>query len=271
MTDKAVILARGLGTRMRKQADGTGALTDEQSKIADTGIKALVPIDRPFLDYVLSALADAGYRRICLVIGPEHQAIRDYYNNDAGADRLTIDFAVQQEPKGTGDAVSAAEDFAGDDDFIMINSDNYYPAEALRGLRELDGPGIAVFDRDAMFAESNVAADRITKFAVVEQDGDGCLQRIHEKPEQSTIDALPDPVGVSMNCWRFDKRIFEAARMIEPSPRGEYEITDAVQTTIDKLGAQYRVLTFQSPVLDMSSRDDVAGVAEKLKGQEVRL
>ncbi|MFW6059014.1 MAG: nucleotidyltransferase family protein [Phycisphaeraceae bacterium] len=271
MTDKAVILARGLGTRMRKQSEADRALTPEQAKIAETGVKALVPIDRPFLDYVMTALADAGYRRICLVIGPEHDALREYYGKEIQAERLSFDFAVQAEPKGTADAVAAAETFAGDDPFLVINSDNYYPLEALRGLRELSGPGLAVFDRAAMFACSNVAADRITKFAVVEQDGEGYLKRILEKPDADTVAALPEPVGVSMNCWMFDQRIFEAARMIAPSPRGEYELPDAVQTSIDKLGARYRVLTYEAPVLDLSSRDDVAGVAERLKGQEVRL
>ena len=270
MTDKAVILARGLGTRMRKQAEGD-ALSDEQAKVADSGVKALVPIDRPFLDYVLSTLADAGFRRICLVIGPEHDALRDYYGREVQAERLSFDFAVQDEPNGTADAVAAAEAFAAGDSFVMINSDNHYPMQALQGLRELETPGLAVFDRDAMFAGSNVAADRITKFAVVAQDGSGFLQRIHEKPDQQTIASLSAPVGVSMNCWRFDARIFDACRAIEPSARGEYEITDAVQYTIDQLGARYRVLTYQAPVLDLSSRDDVAGVAERLRGQEVHL
>ena len=61
--DKAVVLARGLGTRMRKQSGDTN-VSDEQSKIADTGMKAMIPIDRPFLDCVMHNLADAGYRRV---------------------------------------------------------------------------------------------------------------------------------------------------------------------------------------------------------------
>lgn len=270
MTEKVVILARGLGTRMRKHSEADSSLSAEQAKVAETGVKALVPIDRPFLDYVLTALNEAGYTQVCLVIGPEHDALRNYYTQEAPPEALRIDFAVQAEPKGTADAVAAAEAFAGEDSFIVINSDNYYPREALEGLRNLDMPGLAVFDREAMFAGSNVTADRITKFAVVEQDEAGDLKRIIEKPDEATVAALPEPVGLSMNCWRFDKRIFEAARMIEPSPRGEYELPDAVQVTIDQLGARYRVVTCKAPVLDLSSRDDVAGVAERLKGQSVR-
>lgn len=270
--DKVVILARGLGTRMRKQSEDA-SLTAEQAKIAATGVKALVPTatGRPFLDYVLSALADAGYRKVCLVIGPEHDAIREYYGQQVELDRLSIEFAVQDEPKGTGDAILAAEAFAAGDPCLMVNSDNYYPVEALRGLRELDGPGIAVFGRDAMIQDSNVSADRITKFAVIEQDDAGCLTRIIEKPDAATIAALAEPVCVSMNCWRFDSHIFDAAKKITPSPRGEYEITDAVQMTIEQMGSKYRVLSYEKPVLDLSSRDDVANVGERLKQQEIRL
>ena len=143
--DKAVILARGLGTRMRKQDDNAD-LTADQSDIAATGLKAMIPINRPFLDYVLHQLAQAGYKQICLVIGPEHDTVRQYYGTEIKCDRVTIDFAVQVEPLGTADAVRAAEQFAGDDPFLVINSDNYYPFESLRDLRELSGPGLAGFD-----------------------------------------------------------------------------------------------------------------------------
>ena len=270
--DKAVILARGLGTRMRRQQqDGAPGLTAEQQAMAEAGVKALVPIDRPFLDYVLSGLADAGYRRICLVIGPEHEVIRQYYGNEVEFERLTIDFAVQVDALGTADAVAAAEDFAADDPVLVINSDNYYPLQALQALREFDGPGVAVFERNAMFAASNVSADRLGSFAVVETDESGYLKRILEKPSPEQVASLPEPVGVSMNCWRFDRRIFEACKVIQPSPRGEYELPDAVQTSMESFGARYRVLTLEKAVLDMSSRDDISGVAERLRGQQVRL
>ena len=267
--DQAVILARGLGKRMR--AGSGAALTAEQQRAAASGVKAMVPIGRPFLDYVLTALADAGYHRVGLVIGPEHDAVRRYYTRDVRPTRLTVDFAVQAEARGTADAVAAAEPLVGDDPILVINSDNYYPPEALAALRRLEGPGLAAFSRHAMIERSNVAAERITRFAVVEADDAGVLRRIHEKPDADLIAALPEPVGVSMNCWRFDARIFEACRRIKPSSRGEYEITDAVQYSIDHLGVAYRVVMFDEPVLDLSSRDDVAGVATRLKGQEVRL
>ena len=206
-TDKAVILARGLGTRMRKD-DASAELDSRQAAVAQTGIKALIPIDRPFLDYVLHVVAEAGYRRICFIIGAEHSPIRDYYTKTIQAKRLQFSFAIQEKPLGTANAVAAAEQFAGDDPFLVINSDNHYPLTALRGLRLLREPGLASFDRATLIATSNIPADRIAKFALVKATADGYLQQILEKPDQATVDALGADAGVSMNCWLFHKPIF---------------------------------------------------------------
>ena len=268
--DKAVILARGLGTRMRK-ADDSARLDAEQVAAAEIGVKAMMPIDRPFLDYVLGALAEAGYRRICLVIGPEHDAMRKYFGEQLTCRRITIDFAVQPEPLGTADAVAAAEKFAGDEQFLCINSDTYYPVEVLRALRQLGSIGLAGFEREGMLAGSNIPSDRITKFAVVKVGEDGCMERILEKPSLETIASLPQPICLSMNCWRFGPQIFTACRAIEPSPRGELEVTDAVQYAIDRLNSRFRVLTFSAPVLDLSSRSDIVAVTAKLAGTKVEL
>ncbi len=270
-TDKAVILARGLGTRMQKPDDAAD-LSGEQAAVAKTGIKAMMPVGagRCFLDYVLSGLADAGYRRICLVLGPEHDEARNYFGS-LETNRISIEFAVQDEPLGTADAVLAAERFAGDDYFLVVNSDNYYPIEALSALRELPAEGLAVFERDSMTASSNISEERITKFAVVQADSNGDMIRIIEKPDPDTIKSLPQPVCVSMNCWRFGRAIFDACRTVEPSPRGELEVTDAVQYAIDALGRKFRVLAFEAAVLDMSSRADVSVVARQLRDVEVNL
>ncbi len=268
--EKAVILARGLGTRMRK-TDASAELTEQEAAIADTGVKAMIPIDRPFLDYVLACLADAGYRKVCLVIGPEHQQLRDYYEN-LRTERLSIAFAVQDEPLGTADAALAAEDFAAGEPILIINSDNYYPLEALRALREeLEGSGLAAFQREGLIRGSNIPPERITNFAVVQTDGAGRLVRIFEKPTQKDIESVPQPVCVSMNCWRFTPVIFEACRSIKPSPRGELELPDAVQYAMDDLGETFTVLTFDAPVLDVSSRLDIAGVREHLASVQVNL
>ena len=73
--ERAVVLAAGVGRRMRSPG-AAAELTAEQEAVAETGVKALIPVGRPFLDYVLSALADSGVKRVCLVIGPGHGELR---------------------------------------------------------------------------------------------------------------------------------------------------------------------------------------------------
>jgi dTDP-glucose pyrophosphorylase len=262
-SEKAVILARGLGTRMRK-GDEAAVLDREQTAVADAGVKAMIPIGRPFLDYVLSGLADAGYAEACLVIGPEHRMIRDYYRENVPT-RIRVKFAVQGKPLGTADAVLAAKEAVGEELFLMINSDNYYPVDALRGLRESDQPGIALFDRDHLVAESNIPEDRVQKFAVAKVNAEGYLERIYEKPSLETIRSVGIPIYVSMNCWMFSPAIFTACQRVSPSVRGELELSDAVQYAVDVLKEQFKVLTYKSPVLDLSSRSDIAAVTEKLR------
>src|SRR5438309_1755176 len=123
MTDKAVILARGLGTRLRRD-DGT-PLDADQARTVQSGAKALVAVGRPFIDYQLAALAEAGLRRVCLVIGPEHEALRSHCAA-LPLERIAIDYAIQEQPRGTADAVLAARAFTAADPFLLVNCDNYY-------------------------------------------------------------------------------------------------------------------------------------------------
>ena len=96
---KAVVLAAGRGTRMRKPAASDG-LTPEQSAAANAGLKAMMPFGgRPFLDYVLRAIADAGGTDVCLIVGPDHAVIRDYYTRERPPTRLRVRFAVQSRPR----------------------------------------------------------------------------------------------------------------------------------------------------------------------------
>jgi dTDP-glucose pyrophosphorylase len=269
-TPIAVVLARGLGTRMRR-ADASADVGDAQARVADTGVKAMIPIGRPFLDYVLSGLADAGVTEVCLVIGPEHQAVRDYYERTVRLERVRVSFAVQQQPRGTADAVAAAADAVGSRPFLVLNSDNYYPLEAYRALVALDGPGVVVFGRDAMVHDGNVPPDRIAQFAIVRVGADETLEDIIEKPDAATLAAFGDDVFVSMNCWRFDRSVLDACRRVTPSARGELELPDAVRLAQREAGTAFRVVKLRSGVLDLSSRGDIAAVAARLSGVEVHL
>jgi glucose-1-phosphate thymidylyltransferase len=253
-----------------RRAEPGARIDPEQRRVADTGMKGMIPVGRPFLDYVISALADAGIRDVCLVIGPEHQRVRDYYG---GVDltRVAVHFAVQERARGTADAVLAAEAFADGDHVLVVNSDNYYPVHTLSALRELGDAGLAAFERDALVRRGNIPADRVAQFSVVEIDQDGMLERIIEKPGAAAITSLVGDVFVGMNSWSLPPEIYHACRSIDPSPRGELELPDAVQFAHAMMGVQFHVLEFHDGVLDLSTQADIAAAAERLRGVEPRL
>jgi dTDP-glucose pyrophosphorylase len=261
---KAVVLTRGLGTRMR-QPDEKVPLDPAQASAAASGVKAMMSFGRPFLDYVLSALADAGLKEACLVIGPEHAAVREYYTRTAPPRRLRVAFAIQEEPRGTADAVLAAKEFTAGEDFLVINSDNFYPVSAFAALAGLSEPGAALFDRNSLIARSNIPADRIASFAACVVGADGYLEAILEKPDERTLAALGPDSLVSMNCWRFSSAIFAACRRVPLSPRGELELPLAVREAI-AAGMRFKVVRSREGVLDLSRRADIAAVAERLRG-----
>lgn len=258
----AVILARGLGTRMRAKTNESN-LNSEQKRFADAGIKTLVPVfeDKTLLDFIFENLTTAGFSRICLVIGAEHQPIRDF----CAEKHFDISFAIQEKPLGTADAVLAAKDFAKDELFLVVNSDNLYPVTDLKKLNESNQAGLIGFKRKGLIEKSNIPSERIEKFAVLEFDKNRHLTKIVEKPE-----IVAENSFVSMNAWIFSPKIFEACEKIEISPRGEYELTAAVMFAVEKLGEKFKVIESENGVLDLSSRADIESVAEYLKKLKIK-
>jgi len=233
-------------------------------------MKAMIPVGRPFLDYVLSGLADVGFQQACLVIGPEHEAVREYYASTIRPERIQVAFAIQEEPLGTANAVLAAEEFAGADEFLVINSDNYYPAEALSLIQSLGQPGTVLFPAEALVRDSNVPKERILAFAYCVVDGNEFLTDIVEKPDAVVAAKLGAEKLISMNCWRFGRDIFTACRDVSMSSRGEYELPQAVRLAIQQ-GAKFKVAICCRGVLDLSRRSDIATVAARLRNVQVRL
>lgn len=267
---KAVILARGLGTRMR-QPDDAAQLDAKQARAAEAGMKAMIPVSgRLFLDYVLSGLADAGFREICLVIGPEHTELRRYYE-PLPLERIRLHFTIQERALGTADAVLAAESFVGGGLFLVLNSDNYYPIDTYRRLREAGEPALAAFERATLVRESNIEEERIRRYSIVEMDASGYLARIIEKPDEPALAAHGGRAWIGMNCWMFGPSIFPACREVRPSSRGELELPEAVQLAIEKFQERIRVITFAAGVLDLSYRADIAAAEKRLAGIPVRL
>jgi dTDP-glucose pyrophosphorylase len=267
-TARAIVLARGLGTRMRAP-DASAHLTPEQHLAADAGLKAMIPLNgRPFVDFILSSLADAGIQNVALIVAPSHGALRQYYERDAPPARVRLDFVVQQEAIGTANAVLSAEGWTGGEPFLVVNADNLYPAAALSALAALAEPGLPAFDAEGLVKTSNIPAERIQSFALLDIDAGGYLAGIVEKPSRDRS-AGQSRKYVSMNCWRFDDRIFRACREVPISQRGEFELPEAVGVAV-RQGIRFKTFAASGPVLDLSTRADAADVARRLVGTTPR-
>jgi dTDP-glucose pyrophosphorylase len=266
--ENAVVLAAGRGTRMRREQHSAG-LTANQLEVASSGLKAMMPVGRPFIDYVLSGLADAGYPRLCLVIGPDHRNLQDHCRGYK-AGRIDVEFAIQPTAKGTADALAAAQEFVGDDPFLLVNGDNLYPQSALARLRQFAGSAAAAFSPAAL-SQGNITPDRLRNFALLLIDSDGLLTRVIEKPTKEQFEHAGASPSINMNCWRFTPAIIDACRALQPSPRDEYELTDAVNYAIDQMGERFNVFAVNEPVLDLSTQADVAEVTRRLADTEVDL
>jgi len=213
-------------------------------------------------------LADAGYEQACLVIGPEHEAVREYYTRRAPPRRVQVEFAIQGEPLGTANALLAAESFTDGEEFLVANADNLYPVPVLGELRGLGEPGLPLFEPAALVGESNIPPERLRDFAFGWADHSGYLKELIEKPDDATLQSLPAEAGVSMNVWRFGAEIFQVCRGAALSPRGEYELPSAVNAAVGQGGLRLKVIRASAGVLDLSRRGDVAEVARRLGARE---
>lgn len=278
--DTAVVLAAGRGSRLRA-GDGSVRLDPAQAAAAEGGLKALVPFSgRPFLDRVVAALERCGVHRICLVVAPAHAPfeawLREHEATSRG--RARVELAIQEEPRGSGDALLAAESFVlrnageagdrgnrGDRTFLAVNCDNLYPPAGLAALARGGRPGLLVVDRRRLLADpaSNIDAAKIVAWSLVERDADGFLARILEKPDAATWASAPEPVLLGVNAWSLPASIFDHCRAIEPSERGEIELPAAVEQALAG-GERFAVEVSGGPLLDLSSRADIPRIADLL-------
>jgi glucose-1-phosphate thymidylyltransferase len=203
---KGLILSGGRGTRLRP--------------ITHTSAKQLVPVaNKPVLFYGIEAMAEAGITEVGVIVAPETASEIREAAGDGDRFDLSLTYIEQEEPLGLAHAVLTAADFLGDTPFVMYLGDNL-----LRdGITEL----VETFrseEPDALILLTPVPDPE--HYGVAELS-DGRVSRLVEKPKEPMTNLAL--VGVYM----FTPAIFAAARAIEPSGRGELEITDAIQRLVD--------------------------------------
>jgi glucose-1-phosphate thymidylyltransferase len=203
---KGLILSGGKGTRLRP--------------ITHTSAKQLVPVaNKPVLFYGIQAMADAGIEEVGIIIAPETGDEIRAAAGDGSAFGVQLTYIVQDEPAGLAHAVLTAEPFLADSSFVMYLGDNLLQG----GISEL----VRAFDTGTSEALILLTPVPDPEHYGVAELHDGAVVRLVEKPSRPRTDLAL--VGVYM----FRASVHDAARAIEPSPRGELEITDAIQHLVD--------------------------------------
>lgn len=208
---KAIVLAAGRGTRLKE-------LTEDKPKV-------MCSVNgKPMLEATLEKLQQAGITESIIIVHYMKEHIINYFGNAFNGMKLT--YVEQKEMLGTGDAVLTAEPYLSDDKFLVLAGDVMFEPELLNKVLSHDNPVITVCEvKDP------------SRYGVIETTN-GHVKSIVEKSP------TPPTNLANASIYLFPKQIFDACKNIEKSPRGEYEITDAIQLLIDQgVTFDYEVVT----------------------------
>ncbi len=245
MTTKGIILAGGSGTRLLP-------LTESISK-------QLLPVyDKPMIHYPLSTLLLAGIRDVLVISTPHDVPIFESILGDGSRWGISLRYAVQREPRGIAEAFLVGEGFIDGEPVCLVLGDNIFYAEGLS--RKLQ----AAASRSAGATIFAYYVGNPEEYGVVTFDGDGRAIDIEEKP------ASPRSHYAVTGLYFYDAAVVEVARELEPSPRGELEITDVNRRYLERGELNVEVLSRGTAWLDTGTHEKLLDAANFVQVIEQR-
>jgi dTDP-glucose pyrophosphorylase len=230
---KAIVLAAGRGSRM-------GALTEAVPK-------PMLHIDgKPMLEHIVERLIAAGRAEILIVVGFRGELIREHF----GGRFPGVRFAVQEVPEGTAAAVRLGRDFASGDPFLLTFGDIMCGASNYSGICD---------ERERSGADAVIGVKRVDdpwQGAAVYADDSGAVLRIVEKPARGTSSTNWNSAGL----YAFAPAVFDEIERVKKSPRGEYEITSALEQMIEG-GLTVRMFEMLGAWRDVGRPEDLEAAA----------
>lgn len=228
---KAVLLAAGRGTRMR---DLTDALP-----------KPMLPVrGKPVLQHIIEGLRASGLSRILIVVGWRADVVRDYFG-DGSNFGLKIEYVTQVTQDGTGRVVELARDFTGNDNFVLSYGDILIAPQNYQRLRvappEIEAIVSVKKNEDVSQGGAVFVNDR---FELID---------LREKPKAGE----PTSPWYNAGVYMFRRSIFDYIAKLQPSPRGEYELTDAIRE-LAIAGRKIQVIELEGDWVDVRDPEILA-------------
>ena len=241
---KGIILAGGSGTRLYPITKGIS--------------KQLMPIyDKPMIYYPLSVLIQADIKEILIITTAEDNPGFKRLLGDGTELGCKFEYAIQEKPNGLAQAFVIGEQFIGDDKVALILGDNIFYGtgfnELIRSFNDVDGA--------AIFAYHVADPER---YGVVEFDAEFRALSIEEKPLQ------PKSKFAVPGLYFYDNSVIQIAKDLEPSPRGEYEITDVNKFYLEQGNLHVGVMDKGTAWLDTGTFDSLSDATEYVRVIEKR-